>query len=126
MGFQLLCHLGKEKKKHFNQIFDGGDIWNFGHKWFPLNCIFFQSQNQNKLHSQIVLDLAQICKKVWNVNPSLGPTPAAALDLGQNSCRDLEQSSGGMWPSIFNWWEKLSYESFMEFEQQMTIFLGFW
>lgn len=34
MGFQLLCHLekNKEKKKHFNQIFDGGDISNFGHK----------------------------------------------------------------------------------------------
>lgn len=62
MGFQLLCHLEKneKKKKHFNQIFDGGDISNFGHKWFSLNCIFFQRQNQNKLHSEFVIDFAQI------------------------------------------------------------------
>lgn len=36
MGFQLLCHLEKneekKKTKQFNQIFDGGDISNFGHK----------------------------------------------------------------------------------------------
>lgn len=47
--------------------------------------------------------------KVWNVNPALGPTPAAALDLGQNSCRDLEPSGRGMCTSISNRWKRKTF-----------------